>query len=182
MRDSCVRRGCDRGRPPSGGIFVGTAGGAQQTIALVGAAAPTAGVGATFSDFLDPDIEINSPGQVGFRAVIAGSAATAGYFVGSPGSAPVARLIEGQSLPDGDTVLSINTSVNVVVGENFSLTDSGQLSMFFTGGSNLNRSYIADQNGALRPFVVIGQQPLDTSGAFVGIFQDVTTNTSGRFF
>jgi hypothetical protein len=77
----------------------------------------------TFSDFLDPDIEINNLGSVAFRGALSGSTATAGYFVGGIGVSPLLKLIEGQLLPDGETVASISTSINSFVGETFSLSD-----------------------------------------------------------
>jgi probable HAF family extracellular repeat protein len=148
---------------------------------LVGANAPGAGAGATFSDFVDLDIEINNSGQVAFRGALAGSPATAGFFVGGIGAAPAPKLIEGQLLPDGETALSITASANFP-GENFSLNDAGDLSMFFFGSSTRTRSYIAEHTGVLRPFVVNGQQTLDASGEFISVFQLATANSQGRFF
>ena len=93
------------------GIFLGTAGGAQASVALAGNGSPGTG-GGVFGDFQDFDIELNNSGAVAFRADITGGTASSGVFLGSASAPPAPRLIEGQPLPGGGTVGPLTPALN----------------------------------------------------------------------
>lgn len=165
------------------GVFLGTAGGAQASVALAGNGAPGTG-GGVFSDFRDLDIELNNSGAVAFRADITGGTASSGVFLGSASAPPAPRLIEGQSLPDGGTVGPLTPALNFI-GEQFALTESGEMSIFVLNASsapNLQRHVIADSAGVLREFVAVGKKAQGTGSEFGSIFNAVATNSTGRFF
>jgi hypothetical protein len=164
------------------GIFLGTAGGAQASVALAGNGAP--GTGGVFSDFRDFDIELNNSGAVAFRADITGGTASSGVFLGSASAPPAPRLIEGQPLPGGGTVGPLTPALNFI-GEPFALTESGEMSIFVfnvSGAPNLQGHVIADSAGVLRKFVTVGKKAQGTGSEFGIIFDAVTTNSTGRFF
>jgi hypothetical protein len=165
-----------------GGIFLGTAGGAQASVALAGNGAP--GTGGVFSDFRDLDIELNNSGAVAFRADITGGTASSGVFLGSASAPPAPRLIEGQPLPGGGTVGPLTPALNFI-GEPFALTESGEMSIFVfnvSGAPNLQGHVIADSAGVLREFVTVGKKAQGTGSDFGITFQAVATNSTGRFF
>jgi hypothetical protein len=164
------------------GIFLGTAGGAQASVALAGNGAP--GTGGVFSDFRDLDIELNNSGAVAFRADITGGTASSGVFLGSASAAPAPRLIEGQLLPGGGTVGPLTPALNFI-GEPFALTESGEMSIFVfnvSGAPNLQGHIIANSAGVLREFVTVGKKAQGTGSDFGITFQAVATNSTGRFF
>ena len=165
------------------GIFLGTAGGAQASVALAGNGAPGTG-GGVFSDFRDFDIELNNSGAVAFRADITGGTASSGVFLGSASAPPEPRLIEGQSLPGGGTAGPLTPALNFI-GEPFALTESGEMSIFVfnvSGAPNLQGHVIADSAGVLREFVTVGEKARGTGSDFGITFQAVATNSTGRFF
>jgi hypothetical protein len=165
------------------GIFLGTAGGAQASVALAGAGAPGSG-GGVFSDFRDFDIELNNSGAVAFRADITGGTASSGVYLGSASAPPAPRLIEGQPLPGGGTVGPLTPALNFI-GEPFALTESGEMSIFVfnvSGAPNLPGHVIADPAGVLREFVTVGKKAQGTGSDFGITLQAVATNSTGRFF
>ena len=165
------------------GIFLGTAGGAQASVALAGNGAPGTG-GGVFSDFRDLDIELNNSGAVAFRADITGGTASSGVFLGSASAPPAPRLIEGQPLPGGGTVGPLTPALNFI-GEPFALTESGEMSIFVfnvSGAPNLQGHVIADSAGVLREFVTVGEKARGTGSDFGITFQAVATNSTGQFF
>jgi hypothetical protein len=168
------------GGPSPAAIFLGTAGGAQSVVAAVGDTAPGTG-GGTFDDFNESGIEVNNAGKVAFWARVAGSSATSGYFLGSAAAPPAARLIEGQSLPGGGTAGFLIPGLNNFIGENFSLTDSGHMSMFVSNESG-NGQVIADPAGVLSEFITVGEKAAGTGSLFAAAFQSVAINSAGRFF
>ncbi|HEY7914628.1 MAG TPA: choice-of-anchor tandem repeat NxxGxxAF-containing protein, partial [Blastocatellia bacterium] len=82
------------GGPSPRGIFLGTAGGAQLPVALVGDTAPGSG-GEIFIDFRNQTMTLNNAGQVAFWAALSGSTVTTAYYLGSATAAPAPRLLEG---------------------------------------------------------------------------------------
>jgi hypothetical protein len=165
------------------GIFLGTAGGAQASVALAGNGAPGTGDG-VFSDFRDFDIELNNSGAVAFRADINGGTASSGVFLGSASAPPAPRLIEGQPLPGGGTVGPLTPALNFI-GEPFALTESGEMSIFVfnvSGAPNLQGHVIANSAGVLREFVTVGKKAQGTGSDFGITFQAVATNSTGQFF
>jgi hypothetical protein len=165
------------------GVFLGTAGGAQTPVALTGDPAPGTGAG-LFSSFREPNIELNNSGQVALWATVSGAPATSGYFIGSATAAPVARLIEGQSLPGGGAVGFLSPGLNNFIGEVFSLTDAGELCMHVinvSGAPNLSRQVIAGADGVLRDFVNTGDKAKGTGSSFGVLFTSTGTNSSGMF-
>lgn len=166
------------------GLFLGTAGGPQLTVALVGDAAPGTG-GGTLSDLREPDIELNNVGLVAFWAAITGASATSGCFLGSATAPPAARLVEGQSLPGGGAAGFILPGINNFIGEDFTLTDSGQMSIFVgnvTGAASGSRQVIASPSGVLSEFVTSDEKATGTGSLFGALFQSVAVNSDGRFF
>lgn len=166
------------------GLFLGTAGGPQVSVALVGDVAPGT-TGGTFSDFREQTMELNNLGQVAFWAGVAGSSATTGYFLGSSSSAPAARLVEGQALPGGGTAGIITPSTVNFVGDSIALADSGELAItvfIVNGAPNITRIIIAGQNGALRELVRAGETATGTGSSFGRPFQSIATNSAGSFF
>jgi hypothetical protein len=166
------------------GVFLGTAGGTQVPVALAGDPAPGTS-GGTFSGFREPEIELNNPGDVAFSAEITGALATSGYFLGSATTAPAARLIEGEALPGGGAAGFLSPGINNFIGEQFSLTDSGEMSIFLnniTGAPSLGRYVIASASGVLREFAATDDDAQGTGSSFGALFQSVGTNSTGRFF
>ena len=165
------------------GIFLGTAGGPQQVVAL--AADPAPNTGGAFGDFREADIELNNLGRVAFWAEITGSIVKTGYFLGSATGSPVARLVEGQSLPGGSVATFLTPGINNFIGEPFALTDSGEMCMnvsALSGVTNRFRLVIADSGGALRQFITPGEKAEGTGSTVSGFIQAVNTNSEGRFF
>jgi hypothetical protein len=121
---------------------------------------------------------------VAFRADITGGTASSGVFLGSASAPPAPRLIEGQPLPGGGTVGFLSPALNFI-GEQFALTESGEMSIFVfnvSGAPNLQGHVIADSAGVLRKFVTVGKKAHGTGSEFGIIFNAVTTNSTGRFF
>lgn len=169
------------GGPSPEGVFLGTPGSPPRIVALVGDRAPGTR-GGTFNDFREADVEINDMGQVAFWAAVAGSAATVGCFLGSAIEVPAARLVEGQALPGGGTAGIVIPGVNNFIGETFSLTDSGQMSVFVANISGIPRQVIVSPTGVLSEFITPDQPASGTGSRFGAVFSSVATNSAGQFF
>jgi hypothetical protein len=171
------------------GIFLVAEGSAPVT--LVSEDDPTPMPGGTFMELdysnQDPGLVINDSGQVAFWAVyylpgggpILNDYGT-GFFLVSPGSSPVARLISGQALPGGN---SYYASFPMVGGT--ALSESGELAMYVRSlddAPDLPRYVIADKDGVLRNFAAAGGDANGTGGEFSRLFPAVFLNSSGQFF
>jgi hypothetical protein len=172
------------GGPSPRGIFLGTAGGSQLPVALVGDTATGSG-GGTFSDFRNQTMTLNNAGQVAFWAAISGATATTAYYLGSATAPPAPRLLEGQALPIDGTVGLITPGLNNFIGESIALSDTGELAMTIfsvNGAPDLTRIVMADAGGALTELVRMGEKAEGT-GSFVGRpFQSIAVSSEGRFF
>jgi hypothetical protein len=166
------------------GVFLGTAGGAQATVALAGDPAPGTGGGA-FSGFREADVELSNTGAVAFWSMISGAFARSGYFLGSATASPAARLIEGQALPGGGAAGFVSPGINNFIGEHFLLNDSGEMSMKvleITGAQNLSRLVIAGAGGVLRELAITGDKAKGTGSSFGGLLGSTGANSTGHFF
>ncbi len=164
------------------GVFLGAVNTPPAVIALAGQSAP--GTEGSFSGFRPADLELNNAGQVAFRADIEGDTATVGLFLGSAGSEPQARLLQGQELPWGGTASYTGVGINYM-GETFALADSGELCIWardLAPGSGGGHMVIADANGVLRKFIDNYDRAEGTGSYFGGIIQAMSVNSSGRFF
>jgi hypothetical protein len=163
----------------SGGIFVASAGSAPAEIALSDDNTPIPG---TFLILNLPDasLDINSSGQVAFWGVyFTDTGYGAGYFVGSAGAAPVARLSQGQALPGGGTCPLFVPKAN-----GLALSDAGELAMYVPSVSDapdLPRYVIAAADGTLRAFAGVGDSAVGTGSVF-GRLGSVGVNSAGTFF
>ncbi len=167
---------------PAEGVFLGTAGGPQISVALTGDPAP--GTGGTFSDFSNADIEVNNSGQVAFWAAVNSFAVDSGYFLDSGVAPPVARLLEGQSLPGGGASGPVASFPGALTGQAFALNDTGEMSMNVVnliGTPNLPRLILANATGTLSLFVAPGDKAQGTGSDFGSLFQNVVANPNGRF-
>jgi hypothetical protein len=115
------------GGSSNGGIFAG-APGSVQAVALYG---DPASAGGSYSSFGQNTPAFNSSGQVAFYANLIGGSATAGIFVGGPGSVQAAALV-GNAAPAGGNysyfsgVPALNAAGQVVfIGNLNSGTSSG---------------------------------------------------------
>ncbi|HTC65467.1 MAG TPA: Ig-like domain-containing protein [Candidatus Saccharimonadales bacterium] len=161
------------------GLFLAPAGGAIQTLALQGGAAPVPGGGvyslsdaiAGFTSFPGSTpvttysfknfAEMNSESDVAFGSDITGGSADSGYFrMLQGGSAPGTVLpaaVQGEALPGGGT---LNTILAVSsVGGTFALGPDGSLAFVnpFTTSSGLNQGmFVARPDGTLLKVAATG--------------------------
>jgi len=94
-------------------------------------------------------------------------------------------LIEGQPLPGGGASGFVSPGINNFIGEQFSLTDSGEMSMHIQnviGAANLSRLVIAGPGGVLRELATTDEKAKGTGSTFGGLFNSVATNSTGHFF
>ena len=165
------------------GVFLGRAGGLQRAVALTGEIAP--GTGGWFSDFREPDVDVNDAGQLIFWGGVSGSPSTTGRFLASETSLPVARLVQGQLLPGGGYAGVLNPAINNFIGDNTSLAESGEISTLVfdvTGAPNLPRKIIADTAGIWRQFLAVGEKAPGVGGYISSVFQSSGHNSTGNFF
>ncbi|MBI4889908.1 MAG: hypothetical protein HY821_04730 [Acidobacteria bacterium] len=141
--------------PGGPGVFVGSASNPPQPVALGGAAAPGLS-GFRFGGFNAQSLSINSSGQVAFWSVLCCAAPASGWFVGTPGAEPKARIYTGQALPAGGTAGFV-----AFAGRTGFLSDSGDLAAYVAevnGSDKQPQIVISDTDAKLRPLAAGGEQ------------------------
>jgi hypothetical protein len=160
-------------------ILIATTASAPRPVAVTGDTAPGTD-GGTFKNFEYIGITLNRSGEVAFWAEVDGSLSRSGYFLGSAGAAPKARLVEGQILPDGETAGPQLRGLPA-----FALSSKGEVAIAvlnFGLDPQPARNVIVASNGKLRLF---GQEaePADGTGGSFGRFGNmIWVNSSGDFF
>ncbi|MCC6862646.1 MAG: hypothetical protein IT158_28995 [Bryobacterales bacterium] len=158
-------------------ILLGDSAGALQTIAMTGQAAPSGGA---FTAFNHPTLLLNNPGQAAFWAETDSATVRNGIFRAAPGSAPVARLVEGQALPDG------GTAGPLLPGGPFTLADSGEMAVQvrnFGSVPDFARNVIVGTAGSLTAFGKENDIAKTMGGGRLGrLSGGVWTNSAGAFF
>lgn len=160
------------------GLFLGSAGGVQKKVALLGDAVP--GVTGTVVDLREATLVLNSRGQVGFWAAVGSmQAARSGYFLGSGVAAPQVRLLEGQALPGGGVCGIVFPEQSVIA-----MNDAGEMAMqvgYVDGSPKLPRLVIASSTGVLRAFANAGQTAFATGSEYAHFHHQLYTTPAGKF-
>ncbi len=158
---------------PASAVFLDS-----QVIAKTGDSAPGSG-GGVFAGLNLSSIDLNSSGQVAFWASLSGSGVMNGWYLGSGGSAPKARLLHGFNLPGGGKAGPLPGGNRLAV-----LADSGEMAFYVPNiedADNLTRLVLADKNGNLRTFANTGEKANGTGADFGRIYGTMTVTPSGRF-
>jgi hypothetical protein len=172
--------------PDHAGVFLATPGETPEPVVLEGDSVPIPG-GSTFLSFesRDDEIELNGNGQVAFWAAwLVGTDFGTGYFTGSPGNAPTARIYTGMPVPGGGSCSLFPPTPNALTSA-VALNNSGDLAMYIpyiTGVPDMPRFLIADHSGALTDLAVAGNSAYGTGGSFARFTGQAAVNSSGKFF
>jgi hypothetical protein len=156
------------GGGPASPVLVKDTGSGRQILARAGDEAPGTG-GGTLVDFLYP--AIGAASEVVFLSNVAGSSATGGLFVASPGLAPV--VVESQVIPGAGPV-SMMASLPSVSPDGLIPVSLGFASGPVAGGVYVHSA------GDFTPVALAGEVPPDTGGASLASFGMVKRNGSGQ--
>lgn len=169
------------------GLFVGTAGGPVQAIALNGTAAPAGGNYAFTVN--SKDVRINDAGDIFFQAPLGdGGAADSGYFLyrGSTGRTEAVALQGQVPLGTSYPLGTISGTLNAIPGELSALGPTGELVFLGPvdrGGPLVHGLFVYRGPGTLEKLILRGDTVPDSGGGIAGpSSQGVGAGALGLFF